>query len=640
MKKLASLTTFILLFSFSQLWAQATVIDSLKNELTQVTPDSVKVNLLIELSIQLRRSAPNAALEYATEAFELAQEVGFEKGEAQALKYIGMAYYFQGKYIETIDYWEQARVVFDNIGDLVGVSNMENNIGAVYFNQGDDNRAINHYLESLEVAQEINEPLRIATAYINIGNVFMNKSITYKEALDYFQKALPICIELNDLEAYGTTTVNMGEIFFKQNQVDSALYYFNLSYEALVQIDGNTPYVLMNIGRTHLLDGDMDQARENLERALLLATERGAKLEMAQSLIGLAKVDMNLKKYRIAIDHLSEGERITQAIGARNERMEVLGLLSASFANLNEYATALTYQIEYVELRDTIYNAENEKRIAALIQGNEIDQQKSQIQVQDLTIQKQRFAKNAFLVGLLTFLLVSFIIFRNYRQKVKINRILDLQKAEIERLILNILPKSVADELQKTGKATPRYYDHVSVLFTDFKGFSRIAGNLSPQELVEELNQYFVAFDNIVEKYGLEKIKTIGDAYMCACGLPTEDPKNAIKAVQAGLEMQEYINQKNSEKKEKGLSMWDLRIGIHTGPIVAGVVGRKKYAYDIWGDTVNIASRMESNGEEGLVNISASTFNDVKEIYKCTYRGKIEAKNIGTVDMYFIQKSQ
>jgi len=175
------------------------------------------------------------------------------------------------------------------------------------------------------------------------------------------------------------------------------------------------------------------------------------------------------------------------------------------------------------------------------------------------------------------------------------------------------------------------------VLFADFKGFSSIAHSLKPQELVAELNDYFMAFDDIVEKYNLEKIKTIGDAYMCAGGVPTPNESHPLNAVQAGLAMQEYMNKKRAERIAKGLESWELRVGIHMGPIVAGVVGKKKYAYDIWGDTVNIAARMESSSEPGRVNISSSIYAVVKDQYNCNYRGKISAKNIGEVDMYFVQ---
>ena len=210
------------------------------------------------------------------------------------------------------------------------------------------------------------------------------------------------------------------------------------------------------------------------------------------------------------------------------------------------------------------------------------------------------------------------------------------QKCEIEKLLLNILPKNTADELQEKGFATPQHYSSATVLFTDFIDFTKIAEGLSPQELVSQLNHCFSAFDEITEKHGLEKIKTIGDAYMCAGGLPASNTTHPSDAVRAGLEIQDWISKINEDRLSMGNTPWQVRVGIHTGPVVAGVVGTKKFAYDIWGDAVNLASRMESCGTAGKVNISQSTYELVKDQFTCEYRGKISAKNKGEVDMYYV----
>jgi hypothetical protein len=177
--------------------------------------------------------------------------------------------------------------------------------------------------------------------------------------------------------------------------------------------------------------------------------------------------------------------------------------------------------------------------------------------------------------GLFLVFVIAIILFRGYRNKVKTNKILDQQKEQIETLVLNILPSEVAQELKVHGYAKPKYFDHVSVLFTDFKGFTKIADELSPHEVVTELNECFIAFDEIIGRYGLEKIKTIGDSYMCAGGIPTPNDDHPVKMVKAGLEIREYIRKRNEIRSSMGLPAWELRIGIHVGPIVAGVVGRK-----------------------------------------------------------------
>jgi class 3 adenylate cyclase len=250
-------------------------------------------------------------------------------------------------------------------------------------------------------------------------------------------------------------------------------------------------------------------------------------------------------------------------------------------------------------------------------------------------------------VVLLAAALIIFIIQRSNRKLSQKNILIERQKSEIEiekeksdTLLLNILPAQTAYELKEKGETEPRFYEVVSVIFTDFKGFTQISEKLSPQQIIAELNFCFQKFDEIIEKHHLEKIKTIGDAYMCAGGIPEKNDTNPADAVRAALEMQQFMAEWKSEKKSKGEECFELRLGIHTGPLVAGVIGKKKFAYDIWGDTVNLAARMESSGEVGKVNISGETYRYIQKIFICTHRGKIPAKNKGEIDMYFVESEK
>jgi class 3 adenylate cyclase len=216
---------------------------------------------------------------------------------------------------------------------------------------------------------------------------------------------------------------------------------------------------------------------------------------------------------------------------------------------------------------------------------------------------------------------------------------LRLEKQKSDDLLLNILPEEVANELKEKGSADAKQFDMVTVMFTDFKGFTKISERLSPSQLVEEIHICFKAFDDIIEKHNIEKIKTIGDAYMCAGGLPVSNETHAIDVVNAALEIRQFMQEHLEKKKLASEEVFEIRIGIHTGPVVAGIVGIRKFAYDIWGDTVNVASRLESSGEAGKINISGSTYEYVKDQFACTHRGKIEAKNKGQIDMYFVENA-
>lgn len=201
-----------------------------------------------------------------------------------------------------------------------------------------------------------------------------------------------------------------------------------------------------------------------------------------------------------------------------------------------------------------------------------------------------------------------------------------------EELLLNILPAETAAELKSKGHSDAKYYEDVTVLFADIKNFSALAESLPPQQLVNELHECFKGFDEIISAYSIEKIKTIGDAYLCASGMQPKSDNPAEQMVKAALQMVTFIN----ERKSKSTFAFDFRIGIHTGPIVAGVVGVKKFAFDIWGDTVNTAARMEQNSEVGKINISEATYKLVNKTFDCSYRGEFNAKNKGMLKMYFV----
>jgi len=259
-------------------------------------------------------------------------------------------------------------------------------------------------------------------------------------------------------------------------------------------------------------------------------------------------------------------------------------------------------------------------------------------------------AISTIVIGLIILLIIEFVIYKLLDRKFKLRQqvleqIINKKNEDLvrinektEALLANVLPKNTADELMAKGKATKTKYNFVTVLFSDIQGFTQIAEEMNPEVLIDELDKFFFHFDSVVEKYRIEKIKTIGDAYMCAGGIPEKNRTNPVEVILAALEMQEYMKNLKEASLIQGMKYWDIRIGIHTGTVIAGVVGHKKLSYDIWGDTVNIASRMESSGEAGKINISGATYEFVKDFFICEYRGRMPVKYKGELDMYFVKE--
>jgi class 3 adenylate cyclase len=617
--------------------AQDKVLDSMKYVLSKALPDTNKVNTLNALSRRTINSSPEEAFAYGARALQLADSLNFTRGKAYALKWVGLYYFTVGKNVEALETWQKSLADFRAINDKQGIANMLSNIGALYDKSADDANALDNYLQALPIAESINDKLRIATVLQNIGNTYMRKNATWPQALQYLKQALPISEEIGNRDAVTTIISNLGDLYNRKGFPDSALLYLKRGLKTSIDVEEiTTNYLLNRTAESYAEKGEFATAIDYHNQAIALATKLKANDDIGKSLLALAKTYQKQKNWDLALTTFGRAEKILKEGRIVEELRDAYQGMFLAYAAKGDFIHAFENLKLYSDYKDSIYNSEQDKKLANLQISADMKSLSQKKALSDLELQRQKVTRNAFAVGFLLILIIVFVLYRNYRQKVKTNLILDKQKAQIETLMLNILPQEVATELQETGHATPRNYDSVSILFTDFKSFTALADKMEPRELINELNESFMAFDEIIERNQIEKIKTIGDAYMCAGGIPTPNEGYVLNIIKTGLEIQEYMQAKNDKRTALGLPKWELRVGIHVGPIVAGVVGRKKYAYDIWGNSVNIASRMESNGEPGRVNISATTYEIIKDVYNCSYRGKISAKNIGEIDMYFV----
>ncbi len=612
--------------------------DSLKLLLKTNLADTTRVKFLNALSKNYVNDNPDTAVTVAASAKVLADKIGFKSGLALSLKNMGIGYYLQGKYVEAVNSWNEAIVVYESIGDKVGVANMLSNEGAVFFNQGDDAKSLELHLKSLKIAEEANDTLRILTSLTNIGAVYLNKPATYKKALDFFLRAYDLATAIDDQYLIGTSTANLGEIYYKMGDDSTALVYLKISRKAYDDTE-DLPYTLNYIGRVYTRQKKYDEALKTHQEAYDHARKLDTRLDMTQSLVGLAQTYLVKNDLDASIAAFKNALEIGIPLNANMEIKDAYQGLSYAYAQQKDFANAFKYQDLLLTIKDTIYNINTDKKLGTLQFTFDLEKKESQIslltkdkEIQEQELKRQKLVRNGFVGGFTIVLLFAGIFFR---QRNRISK----EKKRSDELLLNILPEETAEELKATGTAKAKSFDSVSVLFTDFKNFTQASEKLSAEELVQEINYCYSEFDRIITKYGIEKIKTIGDAYMCAGGLPVANNTHPVDVVNAGLEMVLFIEKNKQEREAKGQPFFELRLGIHTGPVVAGIVGIKKFAYDIWGDTVNTASRMESSGEIGRVNISGTTHELVKNKFTCVHRGKVKAKNKGEIDMFFVEKA-
>ena len=657
-------------------FGQKEVIDSLNTVLASDLPDSIRVSTLVALGGQFYRIDAEHARRLALKAKQLAEKTGHKSGLAQAYKAVGMTYYFQNNWVDCLVQWKLALETFDSIHDLNGVSNMLNNLGAVHFNGGDDKAALDYYLKALRVAETNNDSLRTVTALVNIGTVHLNKDASTHLAFKYYKRALPLSKALGDYDAIGNCAVNLGEIFLREESKtdsagyynpDSALFYFEAALDAYRRsATGNVPFALKSIGRVYAIRKDFNRAIQYQSEAYRIAMANDARLEMAQALLSLADTYESKGEIMEAIAKFEQAKAIAVEIEALYEMKAAYDGLAGSYSKSADYKQAYTYLNLSSELKDTLYNAEMDKKLQAQTLSYEIEKKEGQIsllekdqELRSLELKRQKMIRNGTMAFGVLLLVLAAGLFNRYRYTKKVNKIIEAEKERSETLLLNILPKEVAEELKAKGEAEAKLISQVTVLFTDFKGFTAMSELVSPEQLVRDLHECFSYFDRICGQHGLEKIKTIGDAYMAAGGLPVENSTHAADAIHVALAMRDFIALGKARKIAAGLPYFEIRIGIHTGPVVAGIVGVKKFQYDIWGDTVNTASRMESSGAVGRVNISEATYAQVKDVvedgvasthrvdpnggdrtrpaFTFTPRGKVQAKGKGEMAMYFVE---
>lgn len=621
-----------------------------------------------------------AAEGYYTKALNIRQQIGDIAGVASLYNNIGNLRGELGDQAGALLNLQKSLDLRVELQDTIRIARVNYNLGLLQESIGNYDKALKHVFTHLAISEALEDEYEIANAQNLIGNI-KSELERYEEALEHHQQALQLRKKSGDQWEMAIAYNNLGNSLddLAEIEMDSARYpkanalfasalaqyeaslaiYLELDdQEGISQAYNNIGLVYKNKGSFYQKTEKPDSSQWNLAKAMqwldkslairMAANNRKGIMEVFN---GIGDVKRRQSKWRETLNYTQRYLAIAEELGDEKYRQKAYKDLSRAYEGMGKYQQAFEYRRQYDNLRyqrldeeRARNNSQQEALYGDTRKQHAIEQQEKELQLQQAELERATTQRRALVGGVFALFLLAGLLYNRYRLKTQANRALADKNAIIERerqrseeLLLNILPESTAKELKATGKTQARHYPSATVLFTDFKSFTTLAEQMSPEELVAELDRCFRGFDAITSKYGIEKIKTIGDAYMCAGGLPANNDSHALDVVAAALEMQSFMAAYRKQSVDRGFPGFEARIGIHTGPVVAGVVGSKKFAYDIWGDTVNTAARMESSGEVGKVNISATTHALVSKVYDCRSRGKIEAKNKGAVEMYFVR---
>ena len=493
---------------------------------------------------------------------------------------------------------------------------------------GDLGDALDAYFKSVEAAKKANYLRGIGMVYSAIADVY-SISKNHKNAMLYYRKAISTLLETKDSIVIGSAISNAGDEFLNNKNYDSALIYFKKSELIFEKIDYliGKAYSFGNIGMVYANIGQKALAEKNINEAIPILEKLEDYYPICVYLISMSEIYMEKGDQNSALNYAQRSLQLAKQYGLKDQISDANLKLSEIYEKAGNKVESFIYYKNHIAYRDSVNNIKSVQKMADLRTDYEVSQK--QIEVDLLNQQKKN--QRTIVISLIIILgLATIILGTLYWYYKAISR----EKKRSESLLLNILPAETAKELKLNGKVEAVKFDEVTVLFTDFVSFSKLAEHVDPKHLVKSIDFYFKGFDEITTKYGLEKIKTVGDSYMCAGGLPTVNQTHAKNVICAAKEIIDLVN--TSLKSLDGLTHFEIRVGVHTGPVVAGIVGIKKWQYDIWGDTVNIASRMESKCEPGRINLSETTYHQIKDAYPCEYRGEIEVKNRGLLKMYFL----
>jgi len=652
MKKIINSTilTFIILTNFL---CQAQVdLDSLWNVWNDETEsDTSRALALFKISWDgYLYSQPDSAFYFAQMLFDFANKKNLMEEMSLAKKTQGASCFIRSNYPKAIELYQQSLAISKEISDKSGMASNLGNIGLVYERKGYYLKALDYQQRCLDIKEEISDTLGIAAALNNIGNIYKNLE-NYPKAMEYYKRFYVLIKKLSHISGMAMALNNIGLAYKNLGDLPKALEYYQQSLKVNKEIPDKRgmAHTLNNIGNVYKEQDDYLKALEYYKKSLKIKEEISDKRGMVNTLNNIGNTYYMLGDHTTAISWCEKGFNISEEINILEGQKKACQCLYDVHKTLGNTNKALEYHERVTLLNDSLQAKETSKKLQQMefkrqMREDSLVREKEKLSVQiahEKELRRKKRTRNIYLIVAAIFLLVAVGFYRRILFVRKAKKAIEYEKNRSDHLLLNILPEEIAEELKEKGSANARNYDRVSILFTDFKGFTQISEKLSAEELVKEINTCFKAFDVICKKYNVEKIKTIGDSYMAAGGLPVHTEKSIKNTVLAGIEMAEFIFNRKQKQKNKDEIRFEMRLGIHTGSVVAGIVGETKFQYDIWGDAVNIASSMENSGKAGKVNISKSTYELIKEdpTFKFESRGEVKTRDKGIIEMWFVENA-
>lgn len=613
--------------------------------------DSIRIEALTEYLLNyFAKKEPDSTAIYTQKLEDFSRAKGLRYGISNAYRALAVSKYYQHKYSEAIGVCKKALAIAEEESYLIGEAKILRLMGSVYQLQSQQAKSLQFFEKSLTIFKTLKDTTNYSNVLMDIGSIH-KQTRNYDLAIEYNEQAYNWIKNQGDTLNISNALASLASIYRRKNEYQKALDLNNeaLNYRLKLGEEMHVASSYNNIGNIHEDLEDYEKALEYHFKALKIRQANGRAYSIASSSKNIGDTYHVLNRNKESVQYCKKSYDLYRATNSSKPRLHAAcECLYAAYKSLGDSEMTLKFLEEKIALEEEMNFEENVKKIQEMEFEKQIledsiaqEVEKQRInEVYKLAIEEEEQIRNTALVASLCGLLLAVGFYIRWRVLNTAKKEIQQERDRAEALLLNILPAEIAQELKETGKVEAMNFTQASVLFTDFQGFTEISEQLSAKDLVEELNECFKIFDNITTKYGLEKIKTIGDAYMVAAGLPAPSISATKNIVLAALEMSAFIIERHQMHQEEGKIAFRMRAGIHTGPLVAGIVGVKKFQYDVWGDTVNIASRMESSSEVGKVNISEATYQILKadEDFVFEERGMIQAKGKGAIAMYFIEK--